>query len=66
MSSQQRPGCDEKRSPSRPGKKAAERRENRAVTSSIANAPVNLTLQDADLVAKHHELDVAVHVRAPK
>ena len=66
MPSQQCLGCDEERSPSRPGKKAAERRENRAVTSSIANAPANLTLQDADLVAKHHELDVAVHIRAPK
>jgi hypothetical protein len=44
----------------------AECRENRPVTRSIANASTNLALQDADLVAKDHELDVAIQIRAPE
>jgi hypothetical protein len=53
-------GRDEKATPAPPWKKSAERSEHRSVCGSVANAAMELTLQHADLVAEHHQLDVLV------
>jgi hypothetical protein len=57
---QQGLGRDEKATPAPPWKKSAERSEDRSVRGSVAHAAMELTLQQADLVAKHHQLDVLV------
>ena len=53
-------GRDEKTTPAPPWKYSAERSEHRSVCGSVANAAMELPLQQADLVAKHHQLDVLV------
>ena len=53
-------GRDEEAPPPPSGEEPAERREDRSVCGSVANATLELTLQHADLVAQHHQLDVLV------
>jgi hypothetical protein len=53
-------GRDEEATPAPPWKKATERREDRSVRGSVTHAAMELTLQQADLVAKHRQLDVLV------
>src|ERR1039458_9964043 len=53
-------GRDEKATPAPPWKKLAERSEDRAVRGPVAHAAMELPLEHADLVAKHHQLDVLV------
>jgi hypothetical protein len=53
-------GRDEKATPAPPWKKSAERSEDRSVCGSVADAAMELPLEQADLVAKHHQLDVLV------
>jgi hypothetical protein len=53
-------GRDEKATPAPPWKKSAERSEDRSVRGPVAHAAMELPLEHADLVAKHHQLDVLV------
>jgi hypothetical protein len=53
-------GRDEKATPAPPWKKWAERSEDRSVRRPVAHAAMELPLEQADLVAKHHQLDVLV------
>jgi hypothetical protein len=53
-------GRDEKAPPAPPWKKSAERSEDRSVRGPVAHAAMELPLEQADLVAKHHQLDVLV------
>jgi hypothetical protein len=53
-------GRDEEAPPAPPWKKSAERSEDRSVCGSVANVTMELPLEHADLVAKHHQLDVLV------
>jgi hypothetical protein len=53
-------GRDEKTTPTPPWKYSAERSEHRSVCGWVADAAMELTLQHADLVAEHHQLDVLV------
>jgi hypothetical protein len=52
--------CDEKATPAPPWKYSAERSEDRSVCGSVAHAAMELPLEQADLVAKQHQLDVLV------
>ena len=60
MPAEQSLGRDEKATPAPPWKNSAERSEDRSVCGSVANAAMELPLEHADLVAKHHQLDVLV------
>ena len=60
MPAEQRLGRDEEAPPPPSGEQPAERREDRAVRGPITNAAMELTLEHADLVAQHHQLDVLV------
>jgi hypothetical protein len=53
-------GRDEKTTPAPPWKYSAERSKDRSVCGSVAHAAMELPLEQADLVAKHHQLDVLV------
>ncbi len=53
-------GRDEEAPPAPPWKKSAERSEDRSVRGLVAHAAMELPLEHADLVAKHHQLDVFV------
>ena len=57
---QQGLGRDEKPTPAPPWKYSAERSKDRSVCGSVAHAAMELPLEQADLVAKHHQLDVLV------
>ena len=57
---EQRLGRDEEAPPPPSGEQPAERREDRSVRGPVANAAMELTLQNPDLVAEHHQLDVLV------
>jgi hypothetical protein len=60
MPAEQSLGRDEKTTPAPPWKYSAERSKDRSVYGSVANAAMELPLEQADLVAKHHQLDVLV------
>ncbi len=60
VSAEQSLGRDEKTTPAPSGEQPAERYEDRAVRGPVADAAMELPLEDADLVAKHHQLDVLV------
>jgi hypothetical protein len=60
MPAQQGLGRDEKTTPASPWKYSAENSEDRSVRGSVTHAAMELTLQQADLVAKHRQLDVLV------
>jgi len=60
MPAEQRLGRDEEAPPAPSGEQPAERREDRALRDPVANAAMELTLQHADLVVEHHQLDVLV------
>ena len=60
MPAKQSLGGDEEAPPAPPSKKSAERSEHRSVRGSVAHAAMELPLEHADLVAKHHQLDVLV------
>jgi hypothetical protein len=51
---------DEETAPPPPWKYSAERSEDRSVCGSVAHAAMELPLEQADLVAKHDQLDVPV------
>jgi hypothetical protein len=53
-------GRDEEATPAPPWKKSAERSQDRSVCGSVADAAMELPLEQTDLVAKHHQLDVLV------
>src|ERR1035438_7121272 len=53
-------GRDEKATPAPPWKYSAEPSEDRSVCGSVAHAAMELPLEQADLVAQHHQLDVLV------
>lgn len=53
-------GRDEKATPAPPWKYSAERSEHHSVCGSVANAIMELPLEQADLVAQHDQLDVLV------
>jgi hypothetical protein len=53
-------GRDEKATPAPPWKYSAEHSQDRSVCGSVADAAMELPLEQADLVAKHHQLDVLV------
>src|ERR1019366_1910164 len=53
-------GRDEETAPAPPWKYSAERSEHRSVCGSVAHAAMELPLEQADLVAEHHQLDVLV------
>jgi len=53
-------GRDEKEPPAPPWKYSAERSEDCSVRGPVADAAMELPLEQADLVAKHHQLDVLV------
>ena len=53
-------GRDEETAPAPPWKYSAERSEDRSVCGSVAHAAMELPLEQADLVAEHHQLDVLV------
>ena len=53
-------GRDEKATPAPPWKYSAERSKDRSVCGSVAHAAMELPLEQPDLVAKHHQLDVLV------
>ena len=53
-------GRDEEATPAPPWKKSAERSKARSVRGPVAHAAMELPLEQADLVAKHHQLDVLV------
>jgi hypothetical protein len=53
-------GRDEKATPAPPWKKSAERSKDRAVRGPVADAAMELPLEQADLVAQHHQLDALV------
>jgi hypothetical protein len=57
---QQGLGRDEEATPAPPWKKSAERSKARSVRGPVADAAMELPLEQADLVAKHHQLDVLV------
>ena len=60
MPAKQRLGRDEKTAPPPSGEQPAERCEDRSVRGPVADAAMELPLEHADLVAKHHQLDVLV------
>ena len=60
MPAEQGLGRDEKATPAPPWKKSAERSEDRSVRGPVAHVAMELPLEHADLVAKHHQLDVLV------
>jgi hypothetical protein len=60
MPAEQSLGRDEKATPAPPWKKPAEHSQDRSVCGSVADAAMELPLEQADLVAKHHQLDVLV------
>src|ERR1035438_5118894 len=59
-------GRDEKATPAPPWKKSAERSEDRSVCGSVAHAAMELPLEQADLMAKHHQFDVLVAFCPPE
>jgi len=60
MPAEQSLGRDEKATPAPPWKKSAEHSQDRSVRGLVADAAMELPLEHADLVAKHHQLDVLV------
>jgi hypothetical protein len=60
MPAEQSLGRDEKATPAPPWKYSAEHSQDRSVCGSVANAAMELPLEQAHLVAKHHQLDVLV------
>jgi hypothetical protein len=60
MPAEQRLGRDEEATPARPCKYSAENSEDRSIRGPVADAARELPLEQADLVAKHHQLDVLV------
>jgi hypothetical protein len=60
MPAEQSLGRDEKATPAPPWKYSAEHSQDRSVRGLVADAAMELPLEHADLVAKHHQLDVLV------
>jgi hypothetical protein len=58
MPAKQGLGRDERTTPASPWKYSAEPSEDRPVRGPVANAAMELTFEQTDLVAQHHELDV--------
>ena len=57
---------DEEAAPAPSRQQPAERREHRSLRGPVADAAMELTLQQADLVAQHHDLDVLVRLGPPR
>jgi hypothetical protein len=51
---------DEEATPAPPWKYSAEHSQDRSVCGSVADAVMELPLEQADLVAQHHQLDALV------
>ena len=61
MPAKQGLGRDEETAPPPSWERPAERGEHRSVCGSVADAAMELMLEQANLVAQHHQLDVLVH-----
>ena len=60
VAAQQGLGRDEERPSARAGEQATERGEDRPICRPVAKMPVQPTLEDADLMAEHQELEGVV------
>ncbi len=65
MPAKQSLGRDERTTPAPPWKYSAEGSDHRSVCGSVADAAAELTLEQADLMAQHHQLDVLVQSCPP-